>query len=98
MPDLVLALAPVVVPTLAVVVAAVLAHRARLTDRAENRDAHAGIVTRIDGVEKRLDGKIEGVDTRAQQRDDAHRAALESVARDVSFMAGRQAERDNRGA
>ena len=80
----------VVVPTLAVGLTAWIAHRARLADRAENRDAHAGIVERI-----------EGVDQRSQQRDDAlarsldgHRTALEAVARDVAFMAGRQAERD----
>ena len=48
-----------------------------------NHRAHQGITTRIDGV-----------DERAMQRDEAHRQALESNARDVSFMAGRQAERD----
>ena len=48
-----------------------------------NHRAHEGITTRIDGV-----------DGRAVQRDEAHRLALESIARDVSFMAGRQAERD----
>ena len=80
--NLAVALAAVVVPTIAVVVSSVLAHRARHADRAENRDAHAGIVKRI-----------EGVDTRSQQRDDGHRTALEALARDVAFMAGRQAER-----
>ncbi len=48
-----------------------------------NHHAHKGITTRI-----------EGVDRRSVQRDDAHRQALESIARDVSFMAGRQTERD----
>ena len=48
-----------------------------------NHRAHQGITTRIYGV-----------DERAAQRDEAHHRALESIARDVSFMAGRQAERD----
>ena len=34
------------------------------------------------------------IDDRAERRAEAHRAALESIARDVSFLAGRQAERD----
>ena len=50
-----------------------------------NHNAHKGITTRIDGV-----------DARSVQRDESHRQALESIARDVSFMAGRQTERDHR--
>ena len=34
------------------------------------------------------------IDDRAERRAEAQRAALESIARDVSFLAGRQAERD----
>ena len=44
---------------------------------------------------------VQAVDDRAERRSEAHgaalethRAALESIARDVSFLAGRQAERD----
>jgi hypothetical protein len=48
-----------------------------------NHNAHKGITNRIDGV-----------DERSVQRDEAHRQTLESIARDVSFMAGRQTERD----
>ena len=48
-----------------------------------NHRAHEGITRRIDGV-----------DDRAGRRDEALRTAVESIARDVSFMAGRQAERD----
>ena len=48
-----------------------------------NHNAHKGITNRIDGV-----------DDRAVRRDEAHHQALESIARDVSFMAGRQTERD----
>ena len=48
-----------------------------------NHRAHKGITDRIDGV-----------DGRSVQRDDAHRTALESIARDVSFIAGRLHERD----
>ena len=60
--------------------------------RTETREAHAGINERITAV-----------DERSERRHDSHRAALdaqrtalESMARDVSFMAGRQAERDHR--
>ena len=48
-----------------------------------NHNAHRNITTRIDGV-----------DERSVQRDEAHRQVLESIAGDVSFMAGRQTERD----
>lgn len=48
-----------------------------------NSRAHTGITKRIADV-----------DVRSVARDEAHRATLESIARDVSFMAGRQAERD----
>ena len=55
----------------------------------------------LDGVDQRAVQRdeahrqaLDGVDQRAVQRDEAHRQALESIARDVSFMAGRQAERD----
>ena len=84
-----LTLAAVVVPTAAVAFTAWL-----------NHNAHKGITNRIDGVTNRIDGvtnRIDGVDERSVQRDAAHRHALESIARDVSFMAGRQAERDQAG-
>ena len=58
-----------------------------------NHNAHKGITTRIGDVDQRA----EDVDQRSVQRDEAHRQALESIARDVSFMAGRQAERDRQG-
>ena len=87
-----LAIAAVAVPTLAVALTAWMNHR-----------AHQGITTRIDGVDARAERRdealrtaLDGVDGRAVQRDEAHRLALESIARDVSFMAGRQAERDRR--
>ena len=57
---------------------------------AKNERAHAAITE-----------NVKAVDDRAEQRSEAHRAALEaqratleSIARDVSFLAGRQAERD----
>jgi len=71
-----LALAAVVVPTVAAALTAWLNHRAQ-----------EGITNRIDGV-----------DGRSAQRDEAHRQVLESIARDVSFMAGRQTERDQAAA
>ena len=89
-----LTLAAVIVPTLAAVVSALLLHRS-------NSDAHAGIVQRIAGVDQSSVDRdeahrraIAGVDQSSVDRDEAHRRALESIARDVSFMAGRQAERD----
>ena len=39
----------------------------------------------------------EAIDDRAERRAEAHRVALESIARDVSFLAGRQAERASGG-
>lgn len=80
-PELLLGLAAVAVPTLAVVVSMVVNARATR----ENSRAHDGIVQRIDGV-----------DQRSLARDEALRLGVESIARDVSFMAGRQAERDRR--
>ena len=50
---------------------------------AKNEQAHAAITE-----------NIKAVDDRAEQRSEAQRATLESIARDVSFLAGRQAERD----
>ena len=48
----------------------------------KNERAHAAITE-----------NVKAVDDRAERRSKAHRAALESIARDVSFLAGRQAER-----
>ena len=50
---------------------------------AKNERAHAAITE-----------NIKAVDDRAERRAEAHRIALEAIARDVSFLAGRQAERD----
>ena len=103
-----LTLAAVVVPTLAVAFTAWLNHRAHqgittridgVDERAVQRDeAHRQA---LDGVDERAVQRdeahrqaLDGVDERAVQRDEAHRQALESIARDVSYMAGRQAERD----
>ena len=78
-----LTLAAVVVPTVAVGLTALLHHRSIGRLDAKNEKAHAAITE-----------NVKAVDTRAETRSDAHRTALESIARDVSFMAGRQAERD----
>ena len=48
----------------------------------KNERAHAAITE-----------NIKAVDARAERRAEAHRAALEAIARDVSFLVGRQAER-----
>ena len=81
-----LGLAAIAVPTLAVVVSMILNARAAR----ENSRAQEGIVHRIDGVDQR---SLARDDAHARSLD-AHRSALEALARDVSYMAGRQAERD----
>ena len=74
-----LTLAAVVVPTLAAVVSALLLHRS-------NRDAHAGIVQRIAGVDQSSVDRdeahrraIAGVDQSSVDRDEAHRRAIAGV-------------------
>lgn len=47
----------------------------------KNEKAHDGIVTRVDDLSTRVDGLS---------------TTLNAVARDVAFLAGRQAERDHR--
>lgn len=56
-------------------------------DRAEDKNerAHAAITE-----------NIRAVDERAERRSEAQGATLAAIARDVSFLAGRQAERDAR--
>ncbi|MYN65014.1 MAG: hypothetical protein F4X11_08300 [Acidobacteria bacterium] len=78
-----LGLAATVVPTAAVIVTALIQNRA-------NRDAHSGIVARLEGVEARAEKRADALATTL----DAQRRALEAIARDLSFLAGRQAERD----
>ena len=73
------------VPALAAIVSAIVLYRS-------NRDAHVGIVNRIADVDRQSCERDETL-SRALN---GNRKALESIARDVSFMAGRQAERDNR--
>ena len=121
--SIVLGLAATVVPTAAVIVTALIQHRA-------NRDAHSGIVERIETVdaraekrtqaaeertraaeeraekrtraaEERAEKRTQAAEERAERRADAlaatldaQRQALEAIARDLSFLAGRQAERD----
>ena len=110
--SIVLGLAAMVVPTAAVIVTALIQHRA-------NRDAHSGIVARIEAVEERAEKRTQAAEERAEKRADAlaatlanseeraekradalaatldaQRQALEAIARDLSFLAGRQAERD----
>jgi len=81
--SIVLGLAATVVPTAAVIVTALIQNRA-------NRDAHSGIVARIEGVEARAEKRADAL----AKTLDAQRQALEAIARDLSFLAGRQAERD----
>ena len=78
--------------------------------RRENRDAHAGISQRIDREREANEAahagivqRIDRVDDRAERRAeahrtalDAHRTALEAITREVTFLSGRQAERDQK--
>ena len=78
-------LATVIVPTLAVIAAAVIQHRV-------NRAAHSEIGRRIDGVDARAERRAEAF----ERRMDAQGEALHAIARDLAFLAGRQTERDHR--
>ena len=55
-----------------------------------------GLTSRIDGLEQGLTSRINAVEEGSRQRDEARRRGLESIGRDVAFLAGRQAERDQR--
>lgn len=88
-------LSATVVPTAAVIVTVLIA-----ASRA-NRAAHSGIVARVEAVADRADIPDSGGWKNAPRSADAlaaaldaQRQALEAVARDLSFLAGRQAERD----
>ena len=88
-----LAWATLIVPTLAVLIAAFWQSRSISQLDAKNERAHDGITARIDRV-----------DEQAERRDEAQRQALElqrttldTAMRQVTFMAGRQAERDFSG-
>ena len=87
-----LALAGAAVPTAAVIIAAVLQYRA-------NRDAHKAIGERIADVDSRAERRAEAFERRMDAqtaRIDAQTETLHAIAREVSFLAGRQAERDRR--
>ena len=93
--DAIALVAGIVIPLAAVTLAAARFIVSRM-DRAEDKNerAHAAIIE-----------NIRAVDERAERRAEAHRLALEklgatlgAIARDVSFLAGRQAERDARAA
>ena len=60
--------------------------------RRENRDAHTGISQRIDRVDDRAERRAETHRTALE----AHRTALEAITREVAFLSGRQAERDQK--
>ena len=70
--------------------------------QAKNEKAHDGIVTRVDGLSTRVDGlstRVDDLSTRVDDlstRVDGLSTTLNAVARDVAFLAGRQAERDHR--
>ena len=73
-----------------------------------NRSAHDVINQRIQDVDARAEKRTEAAETRAQAAEgraekradalaatlEAQRQAMEAIARDLSFLAGRQTERD----
>ena len=64
---------------------------------AENEKAHTALDKRIDTVDKKIDTVDRKIDTVAQgleKKIDSVAQAVAAIARDVSFLAGRQAERD----
>ena len=63
----------------------------------ENEKAHAAITENVQENRRRiadLDQKIDTVATALDQKIDAVGLKIDAVAKDVSFLAGRQAERD----
>ena len=87
----------IIVPTLAVVIA----HVQNKATRKENRDAHDKIGQNIAGVDARAERRAEAFEKRMdsqqssfERRMDAQQEVLQSLAREISFMAGRQAGQD----
>ncbi len=78
---------PAVNPTAAVLIAAWFQHRA-------NRAAHTGIQDRITRVDERAERHAQAQEERAERRADAQEEVMRAIARDLAFLAGRQAERD----
>ena len=60
----------------------------------ENEKAHAALDTKIDSVAQTLDTKIDSVAQTLGTKIDSVAQTLGTIAKDVSFLAGRQAERD----
>ena len=64
---------------------------------AENEKAHTALDKRIDTVDKKIDTVDRKIDTVAQgleKKIDSVAQAVAAIGRDVSFLAGRRAERD----
>ena len=61
--------------------------------RRENREAHAGINQRIEQQGQRIEQQGQRIE-RQGQHIERQGETLHAIARDVSFLAGRQAERD----
>ncbi len=57
---------------------------------AENEKAHTALDKRIDTVDRKIDTVAQGL----EKKIDSVAQAVAAIARDVSFLAGRQAERD----
>ena len=70
------------------------AHAAITENVQENRRQIADLDQKIDTVATRLDQKIDTVAATLDKKIDGLGLKIDSIAKDVSFLAGRQAERD----
>jgi phage host-nuclease inhibitor protein Gam len=70
------------------------AHAAITENVQENRRQITDLDQKIDTVATTLDQKIDAVGLKLDQKIDAVGLKIDAVAKDVSFLAGRQAERD----
>lgn len=95
LPDAVALAAGIVIPLAALTLAAARFVVSRM-DHAEDKNerAHAAITENIRAVDERAERRAEAFRLALEKQ----AATLEAVARDVSFLAGRQAERDARAA
>ena len=102
LPDAAALAAGIVIPLAALTLAAARFVVSRM-DRAEDKNerAHAAITENIRAVDERAERRAEAFRLALEKRGAAIEklgTTVEAVARDVAFLAGRQAERDARAA
>ena len=91
--------AGIVIPLAALTLAAARFIVSRM-DRAEDKNerAHAAITENVRAVDERAERRAEEHRLALEKQGATQGATLGAIARDVSFLAGRQAERDAREA